>query len=141
MQVKIYDAAGNLYGGGTAFDVGYPVTLGAYDPMFSGTVVFGRTDVVITKYDSSGSFLQYSTYLGGAISTEVVSSLIVNSQDELMLFGATGSSDFPTTTNAFDSTFNGGPSLIFGSNGTEYTNGTDLYLTKFNSTEIGRAHV
>ncbi|HEX8515093.1 MAG TPA: PKD domain-containing protein [Bacteroidia bacterium] len=129
-----YDNAGNLYGGGTAFNVGYPVTLGAYDPLYSGIVASGRTDVVITKYDSSGTFLQYSTYLGGAVSTEVVSSLIVNSQDELMLFGATGSTDFPVTSTAFDTTFNGGTYMNFSANGTEYVNGTDLYLARFNST-------
>jgi gliding motility-associated-like protein len=129
-----YDDAGNLYAGGTAFGAGYPVTLGAYDPLFSGVVAFGMTDVVITKYDSSGTYLQYSTYLGGATSTEVVSSLVVNSQDELMLFGATGCTDFPVTPNAFDTTFNGGTNLVFGANGTVYNNGTDLYVAKFNNT-------
>lgn len=129
-----YDSQGNLYSGGTAFGIGYPVTTGAYDPLFSGVVAFGMTDVVITKYDSSGTYLQYSTYLGGATSTEVVSSLIVNSADELMLFGATGSSDFPVTATAFDTSFNGGTNLVFGANGTVYTNGTDLYVARFNST-------
>lgn len=128
-----YDDDGNLYAGGTAFDAGYPVTLGAYDPIYNGIVQFGRTDVVITKYDSSGTFLQYSTYLGGATSTEVVSSLIVNAQDELFLFGATGSSDFPVTAGAYDTSFNGGAYLMFGSNGTEYANGTDLYVARFNA--------
>lgn len=128
-----YDAVGNLYGGGTCFDVGYPVTLGAFDPSYNGIVAFGRTDVVITKFDSSGSFLQYSTYIGGANSTEVVSSLIVGPNDELMLFGATGSNDFPITAGAYDATFSGGPSLFFASNGTEYLTGTDLYVTRFNA--------
>jgi gliding motility-associated-like protein len=127
-----YDAVGNLYAGGTCFDQGYPTTLGAFDPTYNGIVQFGRTDVVITKYDSSGTFLHYSTYVGGADNTEVVSSLIVNPSNELMLFGATGSNDFPVTAGAYDVTFNGGSSLIFGSNGTEYVNGTDLYIAKFN---------
>ncbi|MBA3970813.1 MAG: hypothetical protein H0X46_01465, partial [Bacteroidetes bacterium] len=71
-----YDADGNLYSGGTCFDVGFPVTLGAYDPTFNGGTAYGRTDVVVTKYDSSGAFLQYSTYIGGAASTEIVTSLV-----------------------------------------------------------------
>lgn len=129
-----YDAAGNLYGGGTCFDQGYPVTLGVYDSTYNGSVQGGRTDVVISKYDSSGVFLQYATYIGGAAGTEIVSSLIVNSQNELMLFGATGSSDFPVTAGAFDTIFSGGPYLVFPYNGTEYFNGTDLYVAKFNST-------
>jgi gliding motility-associated-like protein len=127
-----YDDIGNLYAGGTVFNQGYPTTLGAFDTAYSGIVAFGRTDVVITKYDSSGTFLQYSTYLGGSTSTEVVSSLIVNPSNELMLFGATGSSDFPVTAGAYDVSFNGGTNLFFGSNGTEYADGTDLYITKFN---------
>lgn len=130
-----YDDDGNLYGGGTVYGVGYPVTLGAYDPTWNGTAAYlsGRTDVVITKYDSSGTFLQYSTYLGGSTSTEVVSSLIVNSLNELILFGATGSTDFPITAGAYDASFNGGFYLTFPYNGTEYLDGTDLYVAKFNA--------
>ncbi len=127
-----YDSQGNLYSGGTCFDQGYPTTLGVYDDTFNGTAAPQLTDVVITKYNATGTALIYSTYLGGAISTEIVSSLIVNAQNELMLFGATGSDDFPITTGAYDNTFAGGPFVIFASNGTQYNNGTDLYLAKFN---------
>jgi gliding motility-associated-like protein len=129
-----YDADGNLYSGGTCFDIGFPTTLGAYDVTFNGATSYGRTDVVITKYDSSGTFLQYSTYIGGAISTEIVTSLVVNSSDELLLYGATGSSDFPVTPTAYDTTFNGGILLRFVYNGSYFDNGTDIYLAKFNST-------
>ncbi|MDQ3046082.1 MAG: PKD domain-containing protein [Bacteroidota bacterium] len=128
-----YDSTGNLYSGGTCFDIGFPTTPGAFDVTYNGIVASGRTDVVITKYDSSGTFLLYSTYLGGAVSTEVVSSLIVNADDELMLYGVTGSSDFPTTAGAFDNTFNGGTYLNYAPNGTEYNSGTDLYAARFNS--------
>lgn len=129
-----YDSEGNLYSGGTAFDIGYPVTLGAYDPAYNGIVTYGRTDVVITKYDSSGTFLRYSTYLGGATGTEIVSSLVVNAQNELLLYGATGSTDFPVTPTAFDTTFNGGIKLRFIRNGSFFDNGTDIFVSKFNAT-------
>ncbi|MES2591259.1 MAG: gliding motility-associated C-terminal domain-containing protein [Bacteroidota bacterium] len=128
-----YDSQGCLYAGGTCYSQGYPVSTGAFDNTYNGVIQQGRTDVVITKYNSTGTALQYSTYLGGSTSTEIVSSLIVNSQNELMLFGATGSSDFPVTTSAFDVTFNGGTSLYLTMNGTQYLNGTDLYVTRFNS--------
>lgn len=128
-----YDADGNLYSGGTVFAQGFPTTLGAYDATYNGIVQSGRTDVVITKYAANGTSLIYSTYFGGANNTEVVSSIIVNAQDELMLFGATGSNDFPVTTGAYDNTFNGGTYLNYVPNGTEYTNGSDLYVAKFNS--------
>ncbi len=129
-----YDASGNLYSGGTCFDIGFPTTLGAYDVTFNGAIAYGRTDVVITKYDSSGTFLQYSTYIGGATSTEIVTSLVVNNNDELLLYGATGSSDFPVTPTAFDTTFNGGILLRFVYNGSYFDNGTDIYVAKFNAT-------
>ncbi len=129
-----YDANGNLYSGGTCFDVGFPTTLGAFDVTYNGVVANGRTDVVITKYDSSGTYLHYSTYLGGALGTEIVTSLIVDGQNNLFLYGATGSTDFPVTAAAYDQTFNGGTALTFAANGTTYNSGTDIYLAKLNST-------
>ena len=130
-----YDSYGNLYAGGTAYGSGYPTTLGAYNETGNGSTAYisGLTDVVITKYDSSGTNLLYSTYLGGSTSTEVVNSLIVNAQDELLMYGLTGSSDFPVTPNAFDTTYNGGDAMQYIYNGTSYDNGTDIYVSKFNS--------
>ena len=130
-----YDGEGNLYSGGTVFGAGFPTTLGAFDQTWNGAAFYvnGRTDVVITKYDSSGTFLRYSTYLGGSNSTEIVSSLIVNAQGELMLSGVTGSNDFPVTAGAYDVTFNGGTYLNYAPNGTEYLGGSDLYAAKFDT--------
>lgn len=128
-----YDAHGNLYTGGTTFDVGYPTTVGAYDVSYNGNAIDGFTDVVITKYDSSGTFLRYSTYLGGATSSEIVTSLVVDTTDNLCLYGATGSSDFPIVSGCFDSTFNGGTFLHYPQNGTLFGGGTDIYVAKFNS--------
>ena len=128
-----YDSDGNLYSGGTCFAQGFPTTLGAYDVTYNGVVQPGRTDVVVTKYDATGVSLIYSTYLGGANSTETVSSLIVNAQNELMLTGVTGSNDFPVTAGAYDITFNGGVYLNYAPNGTEYINGSDLYVARFNA--------
>ncbi|MGZ4053909.1 MAG: DUF7948 domain-containing protein [Bacteroidia bacterium] len=129
-----YDSQGDLYSGGTCFNIGFPTTLGAYDTTFNGATAYGRTDVVITKYDSSGTFLQYSTYIGGATGTEIVTSLIVDDLGDLLLYGATGSSDFPVTPTAYDTTFNGGILLHFIYNGSFFDNGTDIYVAKFNPT-------
>ena len=126
-----YDTRGCLYTGGTAFDVGYPTTIGAYDITYNGIT---GTDVVITKYDSTGTFLKYSTYLGGANSSEIVTSLIVDKYDNLCLYGATGSNDFPTSIGCYDATFNGGTAINFVFNGTNFPNGTDIYVSKLNTT-------
>lgn len=129
-----YDQRGNLFSGGTAFANGFPV-VNAYDNTYNGIVAPSDsiTDVVVTKYDSSGTFLHYSTYLGGAKSSEIVTSLIVDKQDNLFLYGATGSTDFPTTSGAFDRTFNGGQFLYFAFNGTMFRYGTDIYVAKLSA--------
>jgi gliding motility-associated-like protein len=129
-----YDEEGNLYSGGTAFDIGFPVTAGAYDPNYSSLVQYGQTDVVITKYDSSGTFLRYSTYLGGADDADVVNSLIVDAQDNLYMYGVTASPDFPTSASAYDQTFNGGQRVRYYYNGAFFEHGTDIYISKLNST-------
>lgn len=128
-----FDAQGNLYAGGTCFDNGYPVSFGAFSSGFNGTPSGGISDVVITKYNSTGNALLYSTYIGGS-QAEVVSSLVVDHSNNLCFYGATGSSNFPMLTNSFDPSFNGGVSLSFFANGTTFNFGTDIYIAKFNST-------
>jgi gliding motility-associated-like protein len=129
-----YDEEGNLYSGGTAFNIGFPTTTGVYDDTFSSVVQYGQTDVVITKYDSSGAFLRYSTYLGGAGDAEVINSLIVDAQNNLYMYGVTSSPDFPTTSGAYDQTFNGGQTVRYYYNGAFFEHGTDIYISKLNST-------
>jgi len=127
-----YDTLGNLYSGGTCFDQGFPV-VNAYDASYNGIVQYGMTDVVITKYDSSGAFLKYSTYIGGAVGSEIVTSLVVDKQDNLYLYGATGSTDFPMTAQAYDNSYNGGDTLLFMFNGTYFYGGTDIYVAKLSA--------
>lgn len=138
-----YDNAGNLYSGGTVFGNGYPTTTGAYSVAFSGTPAAGNTDVVVTKYNATGTALLFSTYLGGT-GSEIVTSLIVDQNNNVFLYGATGSANFPTTAGAFDATFNGGNYLNFMFNGTEFLNGTDIYVSKLNptgSTLLGSTYI
>ncbi len=129
------DSKGFLYGGSSVFDVGYPFTIGAYQTTFAGGsgAFFGikGTDIGITKYDTSGTKRIYSTYLGGS-EDEVPHSLIVNDQDELFIYGTTGSADFPFTKTAFDTTFNGGTAV--GMNGIEvaHFSGCDIFVSKLN---------
>lgn len=122
-----YDNDGNLYAGGIVQDVGYPTTVGAYDRVFNGD-----WDVSISKFDSSGANLVYSTYLGG-VESENPSSIVVDAQNELVVIGETSSADFPTTSNGFDRTFNFGVSVIYSSNGQNFLSGTDIFVTKLNA--------
>ena len=128
-----FDNQGNLYAGGTTTGSGYPTTIGAYDNTYNGSAAFQfNWDVVITKYNSSGTTLLYSTYLGGSL-VDVISSMIVDNSDNLCLYGATGSANFPMVSGAYDNTFNGGPSIFLARSATNYPTGTDIYIAKFNS--------
>jgi hypothetical protein len=82
-----YDAAGNIYMGGKAFDVGYPYTIGAG---FPGSAMWAIT---ITKFNTNASAIIYSTYIGGGNTNDdqQVHSIIVNSLNQLYLFGRTNS--------------------------------------------------
>jgi gliding motility-associated-like protein len=125
-----YDDFGFLYSGSTSFGVGYPTTLGAYQLNYANAV--GGTDVAITKYDTSGTIRIYSTYLGGT-KDELPHSMIVNSANELFIFGTTGSADFPTTSSAYDITFNGGPVFSPSGIGVSFPNGSDIFVSRLST--------
>ena len=121
-----YDASKNVYTAGLVFGVGYPTSLGAYQMSFGG----GEVDVGIFKFDSSGAQRLYATYLGGT-SSDMPHSMIVNSFNELILFGTTGSDDFPTTTGAYQTTFGGGQSVDYLSSLIAFQQGSDIFVSRF----------
>lgn len=122
-----YDKEGNLYSGGNVFNVGYPLMAGSFQLDFAG----GSTDIAISKFDSGGAFLHFSTYLGGS-GTEVPHSLVVNDNNELYVLGTTSSSDFPVTEGAFDTSFNGGESYVLTST-VRFEDGSDIVIAKFSA--------
>ncbi|MBT29167.1 MAG: PKD domain-containing protein [Thalassobius sp.] len=120
-----YDDAGSLYAGGIVFGNDFPSTTGAFQVNFAEEI-----DIAITKYDSTGSYQIYATYLGGE-DTEVPQSLVVNSNNELVIFGTTSSPDFPVTNTAYDTTFDGGVAgTVIG--GVDFNNGSDIFTAKLN---------
>jgi len=127
-----FDDAGNLYGGGVTFGVGYPITVGAYQVSFNGgngNYSFG-TDISLTKFSSNGTSLLYSTYLGGS-GNESPHSLIVNNNNELLVMGTTASANFPMSATAYDNTFNGGTNYTFSI--PNYIGGSDIVISKFST--------
>jgi hypothetical protein len=66
----------------------------------------------VTKLNSSGSTLVYSTYLG-ASSNESAVDIAVDSTGNAYIAGGTGSADFPTTPGAFRTSLAGGPGDVF----------------------------
>ncbi len=130
------DQLGNVYSGGIVFNAGYPVTLGAYQYDFAGgefamTGYLG-SDVTISKYTPDGTTLIWATHLGGTTSEEMPQSLVVNPLNELLILGTTGSSDFPITSGAYDSSFNGGTDVTY-DGVIKYSNGTDIFVSKLSA--------
>ena len=123
-----YDNAGNGYSGGIVFGAQFSTTIGAYEEVFGG----GQLDIGILKYTPDGSNVLYVTYIGGA-NAELPHSMIVNEYDELLIFGTTGSSDFPTTSGAYSNTFQGGPAASFENGYIQLTNGLDVFVCRLSS--------
>jgi hypothetical protein len=97
---------GKAYVTGRTSSADYPTTAGAFDTSFNG----GRTDAFVTKLNASGSALAYSTFLGGTSSENVDEGgdIAVDGMGRAYVTGYTDSADYPTTTDAFDTTYNGG---------------------------------
>jgi len=116
------DAEGNAYVGGTTYSSDYPVTSGAFQPTNHSV---GISDAFVTKLNSTGTQLVYSTYLGGSIA-DVVRTIAVDSSGNAYVSGTSASSDFPVTPGAFQST-----------NKTAESPNSTTFLTKLNSTGTG----
>jgi len=95
------DGAGNAYVTGATQSGNFPTTAGAFQTAFkSGSNV--NSDVFVTKLDSTGSSLVYSTYLGGG-SDEIGAGIAVDASGSAYVTGRTNSFDFPTTPGAIPS--------------------------------------
>lgn len=119
-----YDEAGYAYAGGISFGGQYPTTNGAFQTFYGG----GQIDMSISKFSPDGKSLEYSTYIGGN-GLEAPHSMVVNSNNELVIYGITSSTNYPVSSNAYDKTFNGG-NYVEASNILEFFNGTDIVITK-----------
>jgi gliding motility-associated-like protein len=129
-----FDNDGYLYSGSTAFGQDYPLTTGAYQTTHAGgDGLFDGIDVALTKYDTTGTYLIWSTFYGGS-SDELPHSLVVNGNDELFVLGTTSSANLPMADGAFDSSFNGGPAVdLTNGLGADFPNGSDIFLARFRS--------
>ena len=97
------DSAGDVYATGESRSIDFPTTAGAFDTRYEGNV-----DAFVTKLNSDGSGLVYSTYLGGSANQDYGVSIAVDGAASAYVTGATASPNFPTGAAAFDSSYNGG---------------------------------
>jgi gliding motility-associated-like protein len=106
-----YNKEGNAFSGGTVYDAGFPTTVGAFQRSFNGGVNDARLnqyacDEGILKYSPDGTQLIWATYIGGS-GNEQPHSMVVNSNDELVILGTTSSDDYPVTSGVLDESYNG----------------------------------
>ena len=105
------DAAGNAYVVGETASTDFPVTPGAFDTTGSST-----GDAFVSKLDTTGSQLIYSTYLGGTGSGpygDAALAVAVDGSGSAYVTGQSFSPDFPTTPGAFQQSRIGGPEQVF----------------------------
>jgi len=94
---------GDVYIAGYTKSSNFPTTQGAYDQSWNG----GDRDAYITKFDSNLTTLLASTFIGGN-GRDDCRDLIIDGNGHIYITGNTASSNFPTTTGAYDEIYNGG---------------------------------
>lgn len=133
-----YDTHENAFGAGSVFGVGYPLVTGHYIMSyvggsiitFSGGGQYPGDDISITKYSADGTQRIFSTYLGG-YGQDLPHSLIANSNDELYILGTTDCPNYPVTSGAYDTTFNGGNNPgVWDGIAAHYKRGSDIVISR-----------
>ncbi len=89
----------------------FPTTAGAFD-----TTLNGEFDGFVVKLNASGSALVFSTFLGGS-GFDSAEGVVADGAGDVYVSGSAGSTDFPTTPGAFDTT----------------PDGSDAFVTKLNA--------
>lgn len=95
------NAAGNAYVTGASDSSHFPVTLGAFQ-----TLKAAGQDAFVTELNIAGNALAYSTYLGGD-GNDFGNDIAVDTSGNASVAGLTGSTNFPTTTDAIQSAYAG----------------------------------
>ncbi len=100
------DQNSRVYTTGTTTSTNFPIVGCVYD-----STANGLNDAFLSVFNANLSMLEYSTYIGGSLSDK--GSAIIAENNFAYLIGETGSVNYPTTTGAFDETFNGGSLDVF----------------------------
>ena len=96
------DESNKAYVSGYTESADFPTTSGAFDTSYNG----GNSDAFVVRLNATGSALDYATFLGGN-NSESGASIAVDESDRAYVTGNTKSEDFPTTPDAFDTSYNG----------------------------------
>ena len=95
------DGAGSAYVAGTTSSSNFPTTPGAFDTGYNGN----ESDAFVAKFNPTGSRLTYATFLGGNYEDQGLG-IAVDVTGNAYVIGTTDTSNFPTTPQAFDTSYN-----------------------------------
>lgn len=96
------DSVGNVYVNGLTDSLNFPTTPGSLQPLNGG----GESDAFVTKLDTAGAALVYSTYIGGS-GSDTSASIALDFSQKVTLSGTTSSNNFPVTADAIQPVFGG----------------------------------
>jgi len=120
-QDIILDADNNAYIVGYTWSTDFPTTPGCYDDSYKGDT--RKSNLFVCKLSSNGSDLRYSTFLGGSnTDSNIQGSIAIDDENNVFIVGHTQSSDFPTTPDCYDDSYDGGSEV-----------GGDIFVTKLDS--------
>ncbi|MBM2816155.1 MAG: hypothetical protein HW421_2917 [Ignavibacteria bacterium] len=100
------DDSNNCYVTGFTGSADFPFTPSSFDTVFgnkSDTII--AVDAFVTELNSSGSFLEYSTFIGGSF-YDYAYTIKLDKFRNAIITGNTTSSDFPVTPYATDTSYN-----------------------------------
>ncbi len=101
------DDEGDIYLSGFTSSADFPLSADAFQPAYGG----GSLDFFIARFSNDLSILKAATFLGGS-GFETECTIALGPDNTIYAGGYTNSTDFPTTTGAFDETANGAHEMV-----------------------------
>jgi hypothetical protein len=123
------DSSGNAYVAGETVSSNFPVSANAFQATYMGASN-QTTNGFAAKLSSDGTALIYSTYLGGTgvngVGGDSIVGLAIDSSGNAYLTGGTFSSDFPSSSNAYQTSNKAAPLQL-----------SNAFVTELNPTGTG----
>ncbi len=95
---------GDVFVGGETDSPNFPGTPGSYEEEHSAYL-----DVFVSRFTNQGADLVWSSYIGTS-NNDYCNAIVLDASDNPIIVGRSASSSYPTTTGAYDESYNGGTS-------------------------------